>query len=99
MARSRALSLPGAYCSERWRHLADKPTAPVSLASHPENSKTGLFQGRVQSGAQAESQNHAGVGGIDDAVIPESVRTKENAINRSGGRLITSRSPRSDGRR
>lgn len=63
--------------------FADKPTAPVALASHPKNSKTGLFQGRVESRAEAESQNHAGVGGIDDSVIPESVRTKENTISRS----------------
>lgn len=68
---------PGVYCSGRWQHLADEPNAPVALTSHPKNSETGLFQGRVQSRAQAESQDQAGVGGIDDSVIPESVRTKE----------------------
>lgn len=57
--------------------MADQPAAPIALTSHPKNSETGLFQGRVQSRAQAESQDQAGVGGIDDSVIPESVRTKE----------------------
>lgn len=61
-------------CDAAW---PTKPQLPLSLTSHPKNSKTGLLQGRVQSRTEAESQHHTGVGGIDDAVVPESAGTKK----------------------
>lgn len=43
---------------------------------HPEHSETRLLHGRVERRAEAQAQNHAGVGRIDDPIIPQSAERK-----------------------
>src|SRR3712207_2527434 len=44
---------------------------PGAVMLHPEDAVAGLFEGGVRGSREAQSQNHPGVDGIYDAVVPE----------------------------
>lgn len=43
---------------------------------HPEHSETCLLHGCVERRAEAQAQNHAGVGRVDDPIIPQSAERR-----------------------
>src|SRR3712207_3250193 len=44
---------------------------PGVVTLHPEDAVVGLFEGGIRGGGEAQSQDHPGVEGVYDAVVPE----------------------------
>src|SRR5512132_1046755 len=63
--------------SGRSRVTVATPSGRVSITtllivtSHPEHAEGRLLHRRVQRGGEPEAEHHAGVGRIDDAVVPQ----------------------------
>ena len=49
----------------------------IILPLHPEHAKARVFDLGIEGGEQAHRQDGAGVGGVDDAIIPEPGRVIE----------------------
>src|SRR4051812_7883896 len=51
--------------------LSGQPWRPQRPPSHAEDAVADVLERRVGAGGQGQTQHGAGVGGVDDAVVPE----------------------------
>src|SRR6476661_1036021 len=54
--------------------LATSTVSNMSWPLHPEDAVADVFEGGVGAGGESQAEDGAGLGGIDDAVVPESGR-------------------------